>query len=138
MSMKLVASMAVAALLAAAAPVLAHHSFAAQYDQTKPIEVKGTVTKVEWTNPHARFYIDSKNDNGEVTSWNFELASPNVLVRNGWKRTTLKIGDVITAAGYLARMGPPAGPRMAIAGAVTGSDGRKLFASAPTDLPQGR
>ena len=138
MNMKLAVLMAVAAVVGGGGRVLAHHSFAAQYDQTRPVEVKGTVTKVEWTNPHARFYIDAKNDRGEVTSWNFELASPNVLVRNGWKRTTLKIGEEITAAGYLARTGPPSGPRMAIAGAVTGSDGRKLFASAPTDLPQGR
>ena len=138
MSLKLAVVIAVAAVLAGGARTLAHHSFAAQYDQTKPIEVKGTVTKVEWTNPHARFYIDARNDKGEVTSWNFELASPNVLVRNGWKRTTLKIGEEVTAAGYLARTGPPAGPRMAIAGAVTGADGRKLFASAPTDLPPGR
>jgi hypothetical protein len=138
MSIKLAGFVAVAVLLTGAAQLLAHHSFAAQYDQTKPIEVKGTVTKVEWTNPHARFYIDSKNEKGEVTSWNFELASPNVLIRNGWKRTTLKIGDTVTAAGYLARMGPAEGPRMAIAGAVTGGDGRKLFASAPADLPQGR
>ena len=138
MRIKLAAVVAVAVLVVGVGHLAAHHSFAAQYDQTKPIEVKGTVTKVEWTNPHARFYIDSKNDKGEVTSWNFELASPNVLIRNGWKRTTLKIGDTVTAAGYLARVGPAEGPRMAIAGAVTGADGRKLFASAPTDLPQGR
>ncbi len=137
MNMKLAVALA-AVTLAAGARVLAHHSFAAQYDQSKPIEVKGTVTKVEWTNPHARFYIDAKSDKGEVTSWNFELASPNVLVRNGWKRTTLKIGDEITAAGYLARTGPASGPRMAIAGAVTGADGKKLFASATADLPPGR
>ena len=138
MSMKWAVVTAGAAVLAAGVPVLAHHSFAAQYDQGRPIEVKGTVTRVEWTNPHARFYIDSKNDRGEVTNWNFEIASPNVLVRNGWKRTTLKIGDEITVAGYLARLGPASGPRMAIAGAVTGADGRKLFASSATDLPPGR
>jgi uncharacterized protein DUF6152 len=123
-----------AAFLLWAMPVLAHHSFAAQYDASKPVEMKGVVTQVDWTNPHARFYIDVKNDRGEVTSWNFEIASPNVLVRNGWKRNTLKIGDEITVSGYLGRSGPPSGPRMAIAGGVTAADGRKLFASSAADL----
>ena len=127
---------AVAALAPFPTPALAHHSFAAQYDSNKPIEKKGTVTQVDWTNPHARFYIEVKNANGEVEHWNFELASPNVLVRNGWKRTTLKIGDEITVAGYLARSGPASGPRMAIASDVTAPDGRKLFASATADLPR--
>ena len=118
-----------AALLAATAPVLGHHSFAAQYDATKPVEMKGTVTKVEWTNPHARFYIDV-NTGGKVENWNFEMASPNVLSRNGWRKDTLKIGSTITVAGYLARQGE----RMAIAGALTGPDGKPLFASAQQDL----
>jgi hypothetical protein len=69
--------------------------------------VKGTVTKVEWTNPHARFYINAKNDKGEVTNWNFGLASPNVLVRNGWKRTTLKIGDTRSRRARLSDLVPP-------------------------------
>lgn len=123
-----------AVVLLAAVPALAHHSFAAQYDVNKPVETKGVVTKVEWTNPHARFYIDVKNDGGDVTNWNFELASPNVLIRNGWKPNTLKIGDAITVAGYLARTGPATGSRMAIASGVTASDGRKLFASSAQDL----
>jgi hypothetical protein len=123
-----------AALLLWTAPVAAHHSFAAQYDAGKPVELKGAVTKVEWTNPHARFYVDVTDDKGEVTSWNFELASPNVLVRNGWKRTTLKIGDQITVTGYLARSGPAGGPRMAIASGVTAAAGQKLFASSAGDL----
>jgi hypothetical protein len=123
-----------AALLVCGGPALAHHSFAAQYDSTKPVEMKGVVTQVEWTNPHARFYIDVKDDKGAVSQWNFELASPNVLVRNGWKRTTLKIGEEVTVSGYLARTGPASGPRMAIAGGVIASDGRKLFASSAQDL----
>ena len=123
-----------AVLLLGAVPALAHHSFAAQYDSNKPVEMKGVVTKVEWTNPHARFYVDVKNDGGDVTNWNFELASPNVLIRNGWKPNTLKIGDPITVAGYLARTGPATGPKMAIASGVTASDGRKLFASSAQDL----
>ena len=68
----------------------AHHSWTADYDAGKAVKVSGVVTKVEWTNPHARFYIDVKDDNGSVTNWNFELASPNVLVRNGWKPNTLR------------------------------------------------
>lgn len=125
-----------AALFMCAMPAFAHHSFAAQYDVTKPVEMKGVVTDVHWANPHARFYIDVKNEKGEVTNWNFELASPNVLVRNGWKRTTLEIGDEVTVSGYQARSGPTSGSKMAIAGGVTAADGRKLFASAAADLPR--
>ena len=117
-------------LLVETLPVLGHHSFAAQYDAAKPVEMKGTVTKVEWTNPHARFYIDVKDASGKVENWNFEMASPNVLSRNGWRKDTLKIGSMITVAGYLARQGE----RMAIAGALTGPDGKPLFASTPQDL----
>ena len=112
-------------------PVLAHHSFATQYDINKPVEMRGTVTKVEWTNPHARFYIDVRDEKGEVSNWNWEMASPNVLARNGWKPNTLKLGDQITVGGYLARTAP----RMAIAGAITDANGRPLFASAQADLP---
>lgn len=119
-----------AAFLLSAVPVLAHHSFATQYDIAKPVEMKGAVTKVEWTNPHARFYIDVKDEKGEVTNWNFEMASPNVLIRNGWKPNTLKIGDQVTVGGYLARTAP----RMAIAGAITDAGGRPLFASTQADL----
>jgi hypothetical protein len=117
-------------LLVGTGPVLGHHSFAAQYDAAKPVEMKGTVTKVEWTNPHARFYIDVKDASGKVENWNFEMASPNVLSRNGWRKDTLKIGSMITVAGYLARQGE----RMAIAGALTGPDGKPLFASTQQDL----
>ena len=118
------------ALLMSAVPVLAHHSFSTQYDIAKPVEMKGAITKVEWTNPHARFYIDVRDEKGEVTNWNFEMASPNVLVRNGWKPNTLKIGDQVTVGGYLARTAP----RMAIAGAITDANGRPLFASTQADL----
>jgi hypothetical protein len=117
-------------LFLGAGPVLAHHSFATMYDSEKPIEVKGTVTKVEWTNPHARFYVDVKDAKGQVANWNFEMASPNVLLRNGWKKDTMKIGDQITVGGYVARKGE----RMAIAGAITDANGRALFASAQADL----
>ena len=124
------ACLAAVGLLIGGGPVLGHHSFATQYDIAKPVEMKGSVTKVEWTNPHARFYIDVKEASGEVTNWNFEMASPNVLIRNGWKPNTLKIGDQVTVGGYLARTAP----RMAIAGAITDANGRPLFASTQADL----
>jgi uncharacterized protein DUF6152 len=105
----------------------AHHSFSAQYDASKPVEMRGTVTKVEWTNPHARVYIDVRDDKGQTANWNFEMASPNILVRNGWKQNTVKIGDQITVSGYLARRGD----HMAIAGAVADANGKPIFDSNP-------
>jgi hypothetical protein len=78
---------------------LAHHSFAAEYDASKPITLRGTVTKFEWMNPHARFSIDVKDDSGGVTNWEFELGSPNTLMRSGWTRNSLKIGDEVVVKG---------------------------------------
>jgi len=115
--------------LVAAAPAFAHHSFAAEYDAAKPVTLTGKVTKVEWTNPHARFYINVKNDDGTTTNWNFELASPNYLKRAGWSSASLKQGDVVTVEGSLAR----SGANMANARAVTLADGHKVFARAATD-----
>jgi Family of unknown function (DUF6152) len=104
-------------------PLLAHHSFAAEYDDKKPVTLKGTVSKVEWTNPHARFYVDVK-DGDKVTTWNFELASPNVLIRNGWTRKSLNVGDNVTVSGSQAKDAS----NMANAASVVLSDGRKVFA----------
>src|SRR5271169_298610 len=92
-SMKATFAFLVAGLGLLAPAALAHHSFAAEYDAKKPVTLKGTVSKVEWTNPHARFYIDVKDESGNVVNWNFELGSPNVLRLQGWKRDTLKVGD---------------------------------------------
>jgi hypothetical protein len=92
-------------LALAAVPTRAHHSFSAQFDAKKPLKMTGTVTKVEWQNPHSWFYIDVKNDDGAVTNWGWELASPNLLLRNGWTRTTLEAGDVVTVEGYHAHNG---------------------------------
>lgn len=122
--------LAVGLALAWAAAAGAHHGFAGEYDINKPVEVTGVVSKVEWTNPHARFYIDVKNAGGKVTTWNFELASLNSLRRNGWSQSSLKVGDKVTAKGYAAI----ANKTMANANAVTLADGTALFAasSAPS------
>ena len=113
-----------AALLIDAGAASAHHSFATQYDANAPVTLTGTVTKVEWLNPHARFYIDVEDANGAVTNWNLELASPNVLSRNGWSRNALKAGDHVTVEGSLARDGS----KMANARLVTLADGTRVFA----------
>jgi len=114
---------ATAGLLVYLAPVDAHHSFAAEYDAAKPIKLTGKVTKVEWTNPHARFYIDVVDASGKVTNWNLELGSPNVLKRAGWNRTDLKEGDTVTIEGAQAKDGS----HMANARTVD-LNGRHLFA----------
>jgi hypothetical protein len=119
----------VAALLTASLPVLGHHSFAAEYDEKKPVNLKGTVSKVEWTNPHARFYVDVKDDSGKVITWNFELASPNVLIRNGWSRKSLKEGDQVTVQGSQAKDGA----YLANARSVVLADGRKVFAGSSAE-----
>jgi hypothetical protein len=123
------ASLLAGVALLAPAGALAHHSFAAEYDTKKPVSLKGTVTKVEWTNPHARFYLDVKDESGTVTNWNFELASPNVLTRNGWNRHTLNVGDTVTVEGAQAKDGS----QMANARSVVLADGKKVFAGAAGD-----
>ena len=115
---------AFAILASSSAAVSAHHSFAAQYDANKPVTLKGIVSKVEWTNPHARFYVDVRDETGTVTNWNLELASPNVLVRNGWSRKSLMVGDEIVVEGSLAKDGS----KMANARVVRLADGRRVFA----------
>ncbi len=105
MRAKLAMLIAGAGLLMPATPVFAHHSFAAEYDSDKPVELKGVITKWEWINPHSRVFIDVKDANGKVTNWNVELLSPNTLTRAGWTRHTLKEGDVITVKGSRAKDG---------------------------------
>jgi len=124
--------MAAAGLVISGGPVLAHHSFAAEYDANQPLTLKGTVTKIEWTNPHARFYLTVKDEKGALTNWNLELASPNALVRNGWTRQSLNIGDEVTVQGSAARDGS----KMANARVVTLANGRQVFAgSSGGDAP---
>jgi hypothetical protein len=107
--MKLRSSLAIliasASLFLAAIPGLAHHSFAAEYDGTKPIKVTGTVTKFDMTNPHSWVYLDVKDADGKVANWGFETASPNALFRRGFKKDFLKPGNVVTLEGFLAKDG---------------------------------
>ena len=132
MNVRLGALAGLAALALSAGPVLAHHSFAAEYDANKPITLKGTVSKVEWTNPHARFYVDVRDEKGVITNWNLELASPNVLTRNGWTRKSLNVGDEVVVEGSLAKDGS----KMANARVVRLADGRRVFAgSSGGDAP---
>jgi hypothetical protein len=120
----------IAALLAASSPfavaaaVSAHHSFAAQYDADKPVTLTGTITKVEWMNPHAYFYVDVKDDTGKVVNWAVEGGAPNVLYREGWKPTSLKVGDEVTILGSRARNGS----NLANAISFMLPDGRCVFA----------
>jgi hypothetical protein len=105
------------------AHVVAHHAFSADYDENRQVTLTGTVTKIEWTNPHARFFVDAVGEDKTVTNWSLELASPNSLTREGWGRGTLKVGDVVTVTGYVAK----SGKSMASTRSVTMSDGRALF-----------
>jgi Family of unknown function (DUF6152) len=113
----------VGALMLGVTAADAHHSFAAIYDPQKPVEVTGKVTSIEWLNPHARFYVDVKNDSGGVDNWECELASPNGLMRIGWTRKSLGQGDEVTVDGLAARDGAH---RLSTR-SVTRADGTKLF-----------
>ena len=122
--------------LLAQGTVSAHHSFAAEFDRNQKVTITGSVTKVEWENPHARFYVDAKDEgSGEIVNWDFELASPNGLMRRGWTRNSMKIGDVVTVEGFRAKNAPNVGN----ASTVTLASGKKLFAgsSSETEGPQG-
>jgi hypothetical protein len=136
MRTKLAVFAAAAGLFVAAASALAHHSFAAEFDADKPISLKGTVTKVEWMNPHTYFYIDVAETDGQVVNWGLEMGSPNGLMRNGWTRNTLKVGDLVTVEGSRAKDKPNIGNARVVILAATG---KRLFAaSSQTETQQQR
>jgi len=110
-------------LSGAALPTLGHHSFAAQYDRTKPITLKGTVTKVEWMNPHIYFYIDVKDEAERTANWAVEGGAPSMLYRNGWRADSLKVGDKVTVDGWLAKDGT----KLANMRTATLADGKTIF-----------
>ena len=115
-----------AGLLIGAVPVMAHHSFAAEYDASKPIKLTGTVTKIEWTNPHCYFYVDVKNEaSGQTENWALELGNPNALLRAGWTPNSVKIGDEVTVEGTRAKDGSLLGNARSM---VLMSTGQRLFA----------
>ena len=124
-------STVVVSLVLWAMPTMAspHHAFAAEFDSDAPVELTGTVTNVEWMNPHARFYVDVEDEDGNVNNWNFELSSPNGLMRRGWRRDSMKPGDVINVSGFRAKNAPYVGN----ARTVTLTDGRELFAGSSFD-----
>src|ERR1700693_2099830 len=124
---KLFAVMAGIVAMVLAIPTLAHHSFSAEFDGSKLIELKGVVTRIEWTNPHVYFYVDVKDDKGNTTNWGCEAASPGALHRKGWNRDSLEVGDQIIVGVYPARDGS----KIADARRVTLPDGRRIFGGTP-------
>jgi hypothetical protein len=109
--------------LASLSPVLGHHSFAAQYDRSKSVTLKGTVTKVEWQNPHIYFYLDVTPPDGKTEHWAIEGGAPNALYRQGWRKDSLQAGNVVTVEGSLAKDGS----RLANMRTVVLADGRRVF-----------
>jgi hypothetical protein len=123
------AAMAAVFAFMAAAPIYAHHSFAAEFDCDKTITVTGSVQKLEWTNPHARLYVEGKDETGKLQVWDFELGPPNGLMRNGWNRNSLKPGHQVTVSGFRSKTSTV----VANARTVKLADGRQVFAGSSFD-----
>jgi Family of unknown function (DUF6152) len=122
------------ALHATARPLDAHHSFAAEFDASRPFKLTGMVTKIEWQNPHTFFYIDVTDEaTGKVTNWGMEMGSPNGLMRNGWTRNTLKIGDIVSVEGSLSRDSKPIGNARVV---ILTATGKRLFAASSQENTQ--
>ena len=126
-------SLAAVALLLAALPALAHHSFAAEFDVSKPITLKGKFVRMDWVNPHSHILLDVTDADGKVTTWSFEALPPNVLYRQGWRKDSLKAGEEIEVEGFQAKDGSA----NAWSRSVKTADGRRLFAGKPDALPPG-
>ena len=116
------------ASIAASGRAFAHHSFAAEFDANQPVKLTGTVTKVEWTNPHIWFFMDVKNEDGSAANWGFEMGGPGQLLRAGWKRDSMKIGDVVTVDARRARDGSNHANAQTV---MLASTGQRLFAGSP-------
>ena len=129
MKTKLAALLACIALLAVVVPLQAHHPFSAEYDKNKPITMMGTVTKIDWMNPHIWIYIAAKDDSGKVTQWQCEGGPPNSLTRNGWTKNALKEGDQVTIEGFRAKNAT----NTCDSRAVKLPDGRKVFSGTADD-----
>jgi Family of unknown function (DUF6152) len=115
--------------LSAALPLLAHHSFSAEFDGSKAITLDGVVTKIDWANPHVYFFVDVKDSKGVVSNWAVETTGPNGLIRQGWHRNSLKPGDHVIVSAYVARDRS----KTANAREITFPDGRKVFTGSPDD-----
>jgi len=129
MKLRLMLCAATAALAAASVPAIAHHSFAAEFDANSPIDLTGIVTKVEWENPHTYFYVDVEDENGDYHNWAIEMGSPNGLMRRGWHRNSLEIGDEVSVSGTRAKDGSFKGN----ARSVVLASGERLFAGSSQD-----
>ena len=135
MKAKIAALSAAAGFMLATPGIIAHHSFAAEFDANKPLNLKGIVTKIEWSNPHTYFYIDVTAKDGKVVNWGMEMGSPNGLMRQGWTRNTLHVGDEVTVEGAQAKDGTFVGNARAVILAATG---KRLFAASSQTEPPSR